>query len=360
MLNIGQLIMTGISGLTITEEEKKFIESENIGGVILFAHNFESPAQLAELVNSIQVLRKEYPLFIAVDHEGGRIMRFKKYFTQFPAMAKIAKIGSPKICYTIHQIMAEELKSCGINLSFSPCCDVLSHPENKVIGDRSFGTTPDEVARYASSAIRGLQTNGVMACAKHYPGHGATNKDSHFSLPIVKMDGEKFWNQDVAPFVKAVKSRVEFVMTGHLIIEHLDATLPASLSQKILNLLRNELRYSKIIICDDLEMKAVSDNYSVEEAAVMALEAGTDIVLFKTINTAMKSYEHLQNALKTKRLKNTEINEKIERVMDCKIRNLKDYNPIYIPSISNKINSKSTQIFLDDINRKLTGTQSNH
>ena len=185
MADLGQLFITGISGVHLNDEEREFIESEQIGGVILFSHNYESPAQLAELINSIQHLRKEYPLFISIDHEGGRIHQFKSGFTWFPSMGELAKLDSPKICFHAHKIMADELKTIGFNLSFSPCCDILTNKDNKVIGDRSFGNSGDVVSKFISSAIRGLQTNGILACAKHFPGHGSTSKDSHFHLPYV-------------------------------------------------------------------------------------------------------------------------------------------------------------------------------
>ncbi len=125
MSNLGQLVMTGVSGTTLNEEEKSFLKEENIGGVVLFKRNFESPAQLAELVNSIQVLRQEYPLFIAVDHEGGRVLRFKEQFTQFPSMREVASLNSPKTCFEVHAQMALELKACGINVNLSPVCDIV-------------------------------------------------------------------------------------------------------------------------------------------------------------------------------------------------------------------------------------------
>src|SRR5690606_6242152 len=120
--------MTGIDGLTLSSDEADFLEKENIGGVLLFSKNFESPAQLAELINSIQKCRREYPLLIAVDHEGGRVMRFRSHFTQFPSMMEIASLGSPKICFHTAKIMAEELSACGININLAPVCDITNNP----------------------------------------------------------------------------------------------------------------------------------------------------------------------------------------------------------------------------------------
>ncbi|MCK5073344.1 MAG: beta-N-acetylhexosaminidase [Bacteriovoracaceae bacterium] len=351
---VGQLIITGIEGFVLNDMERDFIEKENIGGVILFSRNFESPAQLAELINSIQKLRQEYPLFISVDHEGGRVIRFRKNFTQFPAMAEIAKLDSPKMCFHIHKIMAEELAVCGINLDFSPCCDVLSNSKNKVIGDRSFGTMPDDVSKYITAAIRGLQTNGVLACAKHFPGHGATSKDSHLELPIVNISKEELDSKHLPPFVRAIKSsRVEFVMMAHVIVDCLDPELPSSLSLKVHNLLRKDMKFNKIIVSDDMQMQAISDNYSVEESVSLALKAGTDVLIYRDASKAQEALAVIKNSMKTKKIKNELIMEKLGRINKCKKAYIGEYKPVYIPKISNKINSRSTQIFLDEILEKI-------
>jgi beta-N-acetylhexosaminidase len=338
----GQLIMTGIKGLSLSEEERQFLEKENIGGVILFSHNFEDPAQLCELVNSIQKTRDEYPLFISVDQEGGRVIRFKKHFTQFPAMLEIAKLDSPKLVFEAHQVMAKELSACGVNLSFSPCCDILTNPENKVIGDRAFGTTAEEVEKFTSAAIRGLQTNGVMACAKHFPGHGGTTKDSHFDLPLVKTTLEDLKNREFLPFIKASKSRVEFMMMAHLMVDSIDDKLPTSLSPKAYELLRSEAKFSKIIITDDMEMKAIADRFSIEESSVMALEAGADIILFRFSEDARKALDAIREAVKKRQISKEVLEEKISRIEKTKKNNLSDYKPIYIPEISEVFHSKES------------------
>lgn len=347
MDNFGQLIITGIKGLTLTAEETEFIKEGKIGGVILFAHNFEDPAQLAELVNSIQKLRDEYPLFISVDHEGGRVIRFKKHFTQFPAMLDLAKMNSPKLIYEVHEVMAKELAACGINLSFSPCCDVLTNPGNKVIGDRAYGDNAEDVGKHISAAIRGLQTNGVIACAKHFPGHGGTTKDSHFDLPLVKTSLDEIREVELQPFIKASKARVEMMMMAHLMVDALDHELPTTLSPKAYDFLRSETKFSKIVITDDMEMKAIADRYSIEQAAVKALKAGTDILLYRFAEDAMKALEAIREAVKTKELKKDQLSEKLQRIENCKKEYFSTYQPIYIPKISEAFNSPAAKKILD-------------
>ena len=248
MKDLGQLFITGISGLSLSDSEREFIQSENIGGVNLFANNFSDPGQLAELNNDIQTLRDEYPLFIAVDHEGGRVQRFKKGFTHFPSMLDLSKIDSPKMIFQAHLIMAEELKACGVNMNYSPVCDILTNEKNKVIGDRAFGETAEDVEKNISAAIRGLQTGGVLSCAKHFPGHGNTLKDSHFYLPLIKKTLSEIEETELIPFVKASKSRVEFIMMAHLQVDALDEDQPTTLSPRAYKYLREKLKYQKIII----------------------------------------------------------------------------------------------------------------
>lgn len=357
MDNYGQLIISGIKGTSLLPEEVEFIKNEKLGGIILFSHNFEDPAQLAELVNSIQKIRDEYPLFISVDQEGGRILRFKKHFTQFPSMLEVTKHNSPKLVYEVHELLAKELSACGINLVFSPCCDILTNPDNKVVGDRAFGTDAESVEKYISAAIRGLQTTGILACAKHFPGHGDTSKDSHFDLPLVKTSIETMRSRELIPFIKASKSRVEFMMMGHMLVDALDEKLPTSLSPKAYEFLRNETKFSKVVITDDMEMKAVSDRFSIEEAAVMAINAGTDMLLYRFMEDAVKALSAIREAVKKRSIKKELMIEKLTRVEKCKKEYLANYQPIYIPKISEVFNSNESkrimEIFKDSQSSKV-------
>lgn len=353
MSQLGQMIITGISGLSLTDEEKNFVETENICGVILFANNYESPAQVAELINSIQVLRQEYPLFICVDHEGGRVMRFKTGFTFFPPMLEVAKLDSPKIVFEMASIMAEELKAVGVNLNMAPVCDIWNNEQNKVIWDRAFGTDHETVSKYVSAMIRGFETHELLSCAKHFPGHGNTLKDSHYDLPIVKKPLEEIRQEELQPFIKAIKARVDFVMMAHMIVEEIDPDLPCSLSPKAHDLLRKELKYKGLIISDDMEMKAIADRHGTGDAAVMAIKAGTDIIEYRTMDEAKKGLEGLKAAVKNKTLKNSEIQDRVQRITEKKKDFFKEYKPIYIPDIEKKVNLKTSQVFLEDVKKKI-------
>jgi beta-N-acetylhexosaminidase len=339
----GQLLISGIKGISLTAEEVEFIKNEKLGGIILFANNFQDPAQLAELVNNIQKLRDEYPLFISVDQEGGRVARFKTHFTQFPSMLELAKQDSPKLIFEVHQTLAKELAACGINLSYSPCCDILTNPENKAIGDRAFGDDPEAVEKFISAAIRGLQTNGIMACAKHFPGHGGTTKDSHFDLPLVKTSLQQLRDRELLPFVKASKSRVEFMMMAHLLVDALDPNLPTSLSPKAYEFLRQETKFTKIVITDDMEMKAIADRFSIEDAAVLALNAGTDMLLYRDMADADRALKAIREASKKRLLKKEDLTAKLKTIERCKKENLSTYAQIYIPKVADVFNSQETK-----------------
>ena len=350
MDNFGQVIFSGIKGTSLLPEEIEFIEKEKIGGIVLFSHNFEDPAQLAELINSIQKLRDDYPLFISVNHEGGKVNRFKNHFSQFPSMMDLAQLNSPKLIFEVHEIMAKELRACGINLCFSPSCNILTNSQNKIIAESSYGNDVEIVEKFISATIRGLQTNGILACAKHFPGHGDTSKDSQIELPIIKTPLTNLRERELIPFVKASKSRVEFVMMGHLLVEELDPNLPTSLSSKAYQFLRHETKFTKLIITDDMQSKAITDRFSTEESAVLAFNAGADLILNGSMEEAKKSLMAIREAVKKRIVRKELVIEKISRVEKCKKEFLSNYSPVYIPKIIESFNSIEAKKIIDHFN----------
>lgn len=346
---LGQLFITGISGLSLTEDEKLFIEQSNIGGVILFKHNYKDPAQLAELVNEIQKLRDEYPLFISVDQEGGRVKRFQSHFTQFPSMFEVGKLDSPKLTFDVHKIMADELNLCGVNLNFSPVCDVWTNPNNKVIGDRAFGETPEEVEKHVSAAIRGLHTGHVLACAKHFPGHGDTTKDSHYDLPYVTKTLDELKNLELIPFVKASKSRVEFMMMAHLVVDAIDKEKPCTMSKKAYDFLRDYLKYKKLIITDDMEMNAITEHFSAEKAPIIAINAGADVLCYRSLEATKVAFEAVKEAVRVQEIKKENLDDKLKRIEKCKKTYFSEYKPIYIPDIEKALTPAGNKVILEQL-----------
>jgi beta-N-acetylhexosaminidase len=334
MNKIGQLMIMGLRDKTLTQDEAEFIVRNNIGGVILFPRNIESPEQVHRLCQSIQQLRHKtadkLPLFISIDMEGGRVARLKKPFTEWPPVARLGKIDSTSVSFRMALAMGAELSAIGVNLDFAPCVDVLTNPENKVIGDRSLSADPEHVAKHASALVRGYIKSGVIACAKHFPGHGNTLVDSHDDLPVEEADIERLRSVELVPFKKAFRARLDMVMTAHIKFPKIDPKWPVTLSKTFIqDLLRNELRYRQIVISDDLDMKALAKNFDRNDLPVRALEAGCDILLycneFDRPEIALKSVEA---ALKEGRLTAKQIDESYARVIAVKKESLVKPDPM--------------------------------
>ena len=349
MDDLGQLIFTGIRGVELTTEEKKFLNEENIGGVILFSHNYENPAQLKELAGSIQSLKKNYPFYISVDHEGGRVFRFKD-FVRPPSMYDLARLSSLDTVFKVAQIMALELHSCGVNLNYSPVCDVWNNKKNQVIGDRAFGHDGNSVSPFVATMIQGLQTNGISACAKHFPGHGCTLEDSHYQLPMVRKKMDDLRTNEFLPFAKAIESGVEFVMMAHIIVDSIDGNLPCSLSEKAHKILREELQFEKIIIADDMQMKAIFDNYGTTEAVVAAVKAGANVAIYRDREHACLALEGLKKSVSDKKIPEVLIRERVSRIETSKEKFFSSPKP----PIDTEIGSEENRAFMDAIEEKIT------
>jgi beta-N-acetylhexosaminidase len=321
---IGQLLIIGIRDKVLTQDEAEFIITNNIGGVILMGRNVESPQQVHELCKSIQSLRHKtrdkLPLFIGVDNEGGRVMRLKAPFTVWPALAKLGKIDSTSLAFKFGMGMATELKAVGINLDFAPCVDVLTNPKNTVIGDRSLSSDPEQVAKLASALVRGYIKGEVIPCAKHFPGHGNTMLDSHEVLPIEDSTIERLREVEMVPFKKVFRARLDMVMTSHIKFPKVDAEWPVSLSEKFIQgILRGELRFRNIVVSDDLDMKALANNFKVDEIPVRAIQAGTDILLYcNEFDHPQIAIEALNKAVKDHKISAKQIDESFNRVVTLK------------------------------------------
>lgn len=282
---IGQHMLIGISGATLTTVEKTFIVENNISGVVLFARNCIEPKQIHELCTQIQSLRHKMldkaPLFIGIDMEGGRVHRLKPPFTQWPALKNIGDLDAPTVAFHFAQRMGTELLSVGINLDFAPCVDVYTNPANTVIGDRAVSSNPHQVDKMASALIRGYIKSGVISCAKHFPGHGNTLIDSHDELPIEEADMNRLNQIELVPFKKAMKSRVDMVMSSHILFKNIDPKWPVTFSEIFLKkILREDLKYKGLIITDDLGMKAIAKHYDIEQIPVRAMQAGADLLMY--------------------------------------------------------------------------------
>ena len=321
---VGQLIVVGFEGTRINADIKSNISQHFVGGVTLFARNIQSPRQLARLTTDLQKLTQEtehrIPLFIATDQEGGWVARLKTGATVLPGNMALGAAGSAELAEQAGKITAIELAAVGINLNFAPVMDVNNNPRNPVIDRRSFGEGPDLVSRLGSAYIKGLQQNGVLATAKHFPGHGDTTVDSHTDLPTVSHDVERIRAIELKPFRAVIEAKVAAIMTAHIVFSTLDADCPATLSRPILtDLLREELGFDGLIITDDMEMKAIDRRYRTGEAVVMAIAAGADMVLtLWTYQNQLEVFDALVSAVKSGRISEDRINQSVERILKYK------------------------------------------
>lgn len=288
-------LMLDLEGTEITSEENEILQHPYVGAVILFARNYESPEQLDALVKQIRAAT-DNELLICVDHEGGRVQRFRSEFTELPAIGHIGKLcdsilngetglnpadamfKSQKKSYQHGWLMAAEVRAMGLDFSFAPVLDV-NYGVSEVIGDRSFNRDPNIISQLATHYIQGMRDAGMASTGKHFPGHGAVTEDSHLEIPRDNRSKEEIWNADIIPFKELIKSGLDAVMPAHVIYSELDDK-PAGFSNYWLqDVLRKELSFNGVIFSDDLTMEGASVVGGYTERAEAAMEAGCDMIL---------------------------------------------------------------------------------
>ncbi|TNC99432.1 MAG: beta-N-acetylhexosaminidase [Gallionellaceae bacterium] len=276
-------VMLDVAGKTLTPEDEARLKHPLVGGVILFARNYESPGQLAELTASIRALRTP-PLLISVDHEGGRVQRFREGFTKIPPMRELGKIYDqhPKrakhLAEQVGYVLASELRACGVDFSFTPVLDV-DYGASSVIGDRAFHAEPQAIAELAHSLLIGLKRGGMPTVGKHFPGHGYVCADSHLEIPVDERSYTDIELCDLIPFRQMVNFGLTAVMPAHVIYPKVDPR-PAGFSKVWLkDILRGELGFEGCIFSDDLSMEGATVAGGIVQRAEAALHAGADMVL---------------------------------------------------------------------------------
>ena len=275
----GQRMFIGFQGTSVGDDLRRVVREIQPAGFVLFRRNVEEPAQVQELNRElISLCPAALPPFLAVDQEGGRVQRVKEPATVWPPMRAVGAASS--LTNEVSRAMAKELRAMGFNLNFAPVADVDSNPDNPIIGDRSFSRDPNTVSDQITTFIQAHQEEGIIACAKHFPGHGDTSVDSHLDLPWVDREEHGLRQLELIPFQRAIKAGVATIMTSHVMYPAWDSEYPATLSTRILkNILRDELGFDGVVFSDDLEMKAIAGRYSVEEQVARMTEATVDIFL---------------------------------------------------------------------------------
>ncbi len=276
-------VMLDVVGKTLAPEDEARLKHPLVGGVILFARNYESPSQLAELTASIRALRTP-PLLISVDHEGGRVQRFRTGFTKIPPMRELGKLYDqhPKrakhLAEQVGYVLASELRACGVDFSFTPVLDV-DYGASSVIGDRAFHAEPQAIAELAHSLLIGLKKGGMPTVGKHFPGHGYVCADSHLEIPVDERSYTDIELCDLIPFRQMVNFGLTAVMPAHVIYPKVDPR-PAGFSKIWLkDILRGELGFEGCIFSDDLSMEGATVAGGIVQRAEAALHAGADMVL---------------------------------------------------------------------------------
>ncbi len=339
---IGQLLIITNNSNVFNEETKNLLEQVKPGGFILMEPNFSNYDNTKKYINSLKKYSK-IPLIISIDEEGGIVQRLK-YLKDLqpiniPSMYNLGSTNDKNLAYQVGQVIAEEVRTLGINVVYAPVVDVYSNPDNTVIGDRSFSNNPYLVSKMANALAQGLENNEVIATYKHFPGHGDTIIDSHDDLPLIDKDYQSLLNLELIPFKEAIKNKAKIIMIGHLALPNITGdNTPASLSKKIIDILKNKLDYQGLIITDALNMGALTKYYDDSTICSIAINAGNDLLLMP--NNIDICINDIKNNVSEDR-----INESVLKILKFKYKYLRKDN-----SLEKKyLNSKKHQKIIEKI-----------
>ncbi|TDM13033.1 beta-N-acetylhexosaminidase [Macrococcus lamae] len=314
---IYQSLIIGFDGTVMTPELTDLTHHQ-LGGVILFKRNIQSADQVMTLNHAIYSSQQEIPLFIGVDQEGGRVNRLPAELGNTESAFYLSSLGDQNIVYQRGRWIGDTLKALHFNLDFSTVLDIRTNPANTVIGDRSFGTTPDQVTTMAGAFNRGIMDAGIVTSGKHFPGHGDTFADSHQSLPINTYDMDRLKNVELKPF-NALKDELDMIMVSHIQMQQLD-NAPSSLSKAVVtDLLRKDIGYNGVIITDDMAMGAITSHYNQIDAVKQAFKAGNTMVLIGS-DTGNIPYlvKQIEQEVASSQLSEKKLNENVEKILRLK------------------------------------------
>lgn len=338
---IGQMLILGIDTNHITNQIKEIIAKYKIGGVILYKKNFNTYKDMIELIQQLKEINKEnkIPLFIGIDQEGGRVNRMPREILNLPSANRIAVKGGKEAVKDSGEIIGELLKKSGYNIDFAPVLDIKRFKDNHAIGDRCYGKNAEEVIRFGIPVMKELKKQGIIPVVKHFPGHGATSKDSHYFLPII----DKLKDEDMKPFEEAIKQGADAILIGHFLIKDITKRYPTSLSREfVTKYIRKRYRYNGLIITDDLKMKAIKFAYGTELAVKKAFQSGCDIIMLKyNTKEEKRIIDKMVNLVKNGRIKESRINKSVKRIIKIKekyeVTNEQKIEGINIEEMNSKI-----------------------
>lgn len=301
------------------------INEKKYGNFILFEYNTASKQGLVNLTTAIQnkvIEQTKIPAFISIDQEGGMVVKAFNGPTFFPGNMALSATNNPNNSYLVGKAMGEELRNYGINMNFAPVLDVNNNPLNPIIGVRSYSDNPEKVAQFGVNMVKGLKESHVIATAKHFPGHGDTSVDTHFGLPEIPHDLDRLNKVELFPFKKAIQENIDAIMTTHIIFSAIDQQYPATLSKKVLTgLLREQLGFNGLIITDAMSMNAISQNFGMENAGVLAVQAGVDLLTFSGNQSHQnEAYKGIEEAVKRGEITEERINQSVRRILLTKLK----------------------------------------
>lgn len=351
---IGQMLMMGINIPEAIEKLELLITKYKIGGILLYRKNYKDYNELIDLINRIKEINSvnKVPIFIAIDQEGGRVNRMPKDFKNLPSahsLAEFSENNDSNLVREAGKITGEMLNKIGINMDFAPVLDIKRFNDNHAIGDRAYSSDTSKVYKYGIDFMKELTKKKVISVVKHFPGHGATSKDSHFRLPKIKENMSKLEKEDMIPFEKAIQEGADALLVSHLKIKGATQKMPASMSRRfITKYIRKKYRFRGLIITDDMKMKGISMRYGKNKPIEKAFFAGNDIILIKCGNDE-KTIDKIIDEVKKSPLKQARVNRAVKRILKTKEKYDVNNNKIsidtkFVQTINEKIENIRMQI----------------
>ena len=327
---VGQLLIAGFYETEAGEEARSYIQDYHVGGLILYGRNVESAQQLTDLTNGLKALAGDgIPLFLSTDQEGGMVERMP------PEIQKLPNAYDVSAPAAFGAALGTECAAFGLNTDFAPSLDIWSNPNNTVIGRRAFGSDAETVTQRGLACLTAMEESGTIPVVKHFPGHGDTDTDSHVGLPVVDKTREELLEMELLPFQAAIDAGAPAVMVAHILMTQIDPDRPATLSSEVVTgLLREELGFDEVVFTDDLTMGAITQNYGLGEAAVLAVEAGCDVLLVcHEAGSVDQVYTALLDAVDTGRITEDRLDQSVRRILTLK----QDYgltsDPVDLPDL---------------------------
>ena len=347
---VGQMFMIGLDMPNAIDVVEDLILRYKIGGILLYKKNYKNFEELIHLVNHIKKTNtvNKVPIFIAIDQEGGRVNRMPNDIENLPSASSLTSISENENMNYVKkagEIIGEMLSNLGINMNLAPVLDIKNFEDKHAIGDRAYSDNINLISKYGIDYMNALKNNNVISVIKHFPGHGATSKDSHFMLPIIRKNIKNIEKEDMIPFEKAIKDGADALLVGHLVIKNETNKLPATMSRRfIIKYIRKKYHYKGLIITDDMKMRGVKLFYGENRAIKQAFFAGNDIIMIKYGKDG-KTIEQIINEIKKDKKKENRINRSIKRILNIKEKyNVKDKEIIIKKNYLNYINKKIINI----------------